>query len=179
MSNFNFQEMADHVLNVFPNFCSMIIQSIVIIVIFTLLYKVCNRDGILLRHLENKSNSAAASNLCQLVSKILHIVVLLVGALTLAGAWGFNLNAVLASLGICSMALALAAQDSVKNFFGAFVILLENTFKVGDKITVTGITGVVEAINFRSTVVKTESGEKIYIPNATFSGTAITNHSQK
>lgn len=179
MSEFSFQGFTNYLVNAFPTFCGNLVQSVITIVVFTILYKACNRDAFMLRMLTGQVKSKAATNLCQLTSKILHIIILLVGAITLAGAWGFNLNAVIASLGIFSMVLAMAAQDSVKNFFGAFVILMENTFQEGDKITVTGITGTVEAINFRSTVVRTESGEKIYIPNSTFSGAAITNHSQK
>ena len=61
----------------------------------------------------------------------------------------------MAGLGIGGLALALAAQKTVENLFGAFSIGVDQPFSVGDFITVDGITGEVEAIGLRSTRIRT------------------------
>ncbi|MCQ2380745.1 MAG: mechanosensitive ion channel family protein [Acidaminococcaceae bacterium] len=162
-----------------PIFVSHLIHSIVILFVFGILYKICGQKGTLVKSVITKMGLEENDPIGIVFSKILRIIVFIVGLLSFAQEWGFNLSAVIASLGIGSLALALAAQDSVKNFFGAFIILVEKPFKVGDKISTGGMTGIVQEINFRSTIIKAEGGEITYIPNANLSGAPITNFSKK
>ena len=59
---------------------------------------------------------------------------------------GYDITAMIAGLGIGGLALAMAAQDSVSNFFGGFTIFTDHPFKVGDRITINGYSGTVYEI---------------------------------
>jgi MscS family membrane protein len=72
----------------------------------------------------------------------------------------------LAGLGIAGLAVSLAAQDSLKNLFGSITILLDRPFRVGQRIVYAGYDGTVEEIGFRSTRLRTLTGNLVNIPNS-------------
>jgi MscS family membrane protein len=88
---------------------------------------------------------------------------------------GLNITSLIASLGIGGLALALAAQDTVANFFGAIVILVDKPFRIGDSIRIDPHEGIVEIIGFRSTRIRTADGALVTIPNKTVGNAIITN----
>lgn len=92
---------------------------------------------------------------------------------------GINITSLLASLSIGSLALALAAQDTLANLFGAVSILADNTFRVGDNIRIEGVEGKVEVIGLRSTLVRNSEGFLVTIPNKNMGSAVITNLSQR
>lgn len=151
-----------------------IIPSIIIILVFYSLSRIFGEEGIIAKRFLSGTDRSVAATMGKVLFMTLRRAIVVVGALTLAGEWGFDLKPMLASLGIVSMALALAAQDVVKNFLGAITILACNIFKIGDKINVGGITGVVQSIDFRSTQILTDEGNRVYVPNASFSNSNVT-----
>ena len=79
---------------------------------------------------------------------------------------GYSVLAILSGLGIGGLAFALAAQDTVGNFFGSIAIFLDKPFKVGDRIQVRDYDGVVTAVGLRSTRIRTRyQGRIVTIPN--------------
>ncbi len=79
---------------------------------------------------------------------------------------GYDVFSILAGLGIGGLAFALAAQDTVGNFFGSIAIFVDKPFKVGDRIQACGHDGVVTAIGLRSTRIRTRyQGRIVTIPN--------------
>lgn len=88
---------------------------------------------------------------------------------------GFDVGALIAGLGIGGLALALAAQDTVKNIFGGVMVFLDKPFKLGDRIKIENFDGFVEYIGIRSTRLKTLEGRIVTIPNAQFSDSPIEN----
>ena len=88
---------------------------------------------------------------------------------------GFDVAALIAGLGIGGLALALAAQDTVKNIFGGIMIFADKPFKMKDRININGMDGIVEDIGVRSTRLRTLDGRLITIPNAQFSDNAVEN----
>ena len=81
----------------------------------------------------------------------------------------------IAGLGIGGLALALAAQDSVKNIFAGIMIFLDKPFKIKDRIQIEGFDGVVEEVGLRSTRVRTLDGRIVTIPNSTFTDNSVVN----
>jgi MscS family membrane protein len=74
--------------------------------------------------------------------------------------------ALLASAGVGGLAVALAAQDTLKNLFGTLMIMADKPFRMGERIIVGEHDGVVEAIGLRSTRIRTRfAGHLISIPN--------------
>ncbi len=88
---------------------------------------------------------------------------------------GYDVKAVLASLGIGGLALALAAKDTVANLFGSFTIFVDKPFVVGDRIKVKGYDGFVREVGIRSTRLQTLDGRMVTIPNQFVANESIVN----
>lgn len=86
---------------------------------------------------------------------------------------GFNVNSLIAGLGIGGVAIALGVQETLNSFFSSVMIIADKSFKIGDHIKVAGSEeGEVLKIGFRSTVVR--SKDKIFIiPNKLLAGAII------
>jgi MscS family membrane protein len=116
------------------------------------------------------------STFVQMIRLITRVVVIVVGAIYLLRALsGKPLSALLAGLGIGGLAVALAAQDTLKNFFGSIMIMLDKPFSVGQRVLVESYDGVVENIGFRSTRVRTLTGHLVTVPNEKMATNAIEN----
>jgi len=114
--------------------------------------------------LQMKGEESAAV-LVQPVRKIAKGVVVLFAALLWLDNIGFNVSTLLAGLGVGGIAVALAAQDTLKNFFGSVMILLDKPYSVGQRVTVKGHDGVVEDIGLRSTRIRLLTGHQTTVPN--------------
>ena len=80
------------------------------------------------------------------LSLVLKIVVVACGLAALLELFDFDVGTVLAGLGIGGLAFALAAQDTLKNFFGSLMLIADRTFRVGDLVKIGGNEGVVESV---------------------------------
>jgi MscS family membrane protein len=89
------------------------------------------------------------------------------------------ITSVLAGLGVGGLALALAAQDTIKNFFGSLVLFVDKPFEMGDRIVVGGIDGPVEEVGLRSTRVRNLQGHLVTIPNGALADEKIQNISKR
>lgn len=92
---------------------------------------------------------------------------------------GYDVAALIAGLGIGGLALAMAAQDTVKNVFAGFTIFTDRPFALGDRIVVSGVDGSVEEIGLRSTRIRTSAGRQVTIPNSSISNSAVENISSE
>ena len=114
-----------------------------------------------------RTGSAMDETLGPLIRKTLRVVLLVFGVLfVLKSVFGQDVGALLAGLGIVTLAVSLAAQDSLKNLFGSITILGDKPFKIGERIVYGGYDGAVEEIGFRSTKVRTLTGHLVTIPNS-------------
>jgi small-conductance mechanosensitive channel len=81
--------------------------------------------------------------------------------------FGVNVASLVVSLGVGSLAVGLAAQDTLSNMFAGFAILIDRPFRVGDRIQLaTGEMGDVQSIGIRSTVMKTPEETVVVVPNS-------------
>ena len=85
------------------------------------------------------------------------------------------LTSIIASLGIGGLAVALAVQESIKNFFGSIMIFSDRPFELGDRIQVDDIDGPVKSVGLRSTRIETLDGHLVTIPNAELANKPIKN----
>ncbi len=97
----------------------------------------------------------------------------------LGSVFNVNIPALIAGLGIGGVAIALAAKESVENFFAAFVILTDKPFQTGDSIRIGTLEGSVELIGFRSTRLRHSDGSMFVIPNRTLVGQNLENLSKR
>lgn len=126
-----------------------------------------------------KTESDLDDQLIPILRKVLKSTVWIMAIILGLNNAGYDVGAIVAGLGIGGLALALAAQDSVKNLFGGFTIFVDKPFKVKDRIKISGFDGAVEEIGIRSTRIRTLDGRMVTIPNSKFSESAIENISSE
>jgi MscS family membrane protein len=88
---------------------------------------------------------------------------------------GIEIAGLLAGLGIAGLAVALAAQQTLANIFGAITIFLDRPFRIGDAVSLEGFTGKIEAIGLRSTRLRTFDGTLVTLPNSVVANAKIDN----
>jgi MscS family membrane protein len=108
---------------------------------------------------------------CKLLSLVAVIIVFLEGGKYL----GVPLTTLLASAGVGGLAVALAAQDTLKCLFGSMMILLDKPYRAGDRVIVGDYDGVVEEIGLRSTKLRLLTGHMASIPNEEMARNRIEN----
>lgn len=113
-----------------------------------------------------------------LLKNVVRVVVVITGLLWLLSIWEVDLTPLFASAGIAGIAVALAAKDTLANFFGGISIFADKTFKVGDYIILDNTDrGEVVEIGIRSTRIKTRDDVLITIPNSILANSKIINES--
>ncbi len=88
-----------------------------------------------------------------------------VAILMILGELGIQVGPLLATAGIGALAIGFGAQSLVKDVINGFFIILENQYRIGDAIEVTGVCGLVESVNLRKTVLRDLEGKVHTIPN--------------
>ena len=126
-----------------------------------------------------KSDSDLDDQLLPILRKTVKIVLWMFGILIGLSNSGFDVGALIAGLGIGGLAIALAAQDTVKNIFGGLMVFIDKPFKLKERIKVNGMDGFVEEIGVRTTRLRTLEGRLITIPNGQFSDNAVENVTQE
>jgi MscS family membrane protein len=89
------------------------------------------------------------------------------------------LTSILAGLGVGGLAVALAAQDTIKHFFGSLVLFADHPFQVGERIVVDEVDGTIEEVGFRSTRIRTLTGHLVTMPNGDLANKTIANISKR
>jgi len=144
--------------------------------IFWYLYRLIDVLDHYLCRLAERSDNDLDNALVEVVRKSLKLVVVAVASVTIGKyILNWNIAAVLTGAGIAGLALAFAAQDTIANLFGTVMILLDRPFRVGERVVVSGVTGPVESIGFRSTRIRTPDGHLVSIPNKTTANSVIEN----
>lgn len=118
----------------------------------------------LIRQFQKREREAAIV-LLRPINGLLKACLIILGVILWLSHIGFNITTLLAGFGIGGAALALAAQDTLKNFFGSVMIMLDKPFLVGQRIKAKGHDGVVEEIGVRSTKLHLLTGHQAVIPN--------------
>jgi small conductance mechanosensitive channel len=106
-----------------------------------------------------------ARTLGRILRQAVVVVVWGVTTATILGELGLDLKPILAGAGIAGLAFGFGAQTLVKDLIAGFFILLENQFRVNDVIQAAGVSGLVESINLRTTVLRDVEGRLHVIPN--------------
>ena len=114
------------------------------------------------QHFEDKAIDTYLIRLAIRLSSIIVSMIIIIEGLQ---KMGFSLATVLAGAGVTGLAIALAAQESLRNIFGSIMLLLDKPFKVGQRVKIRGHNGTVEEIGLRSTKIRLLSGHLSAIPN--------------
>jgi small-conductance mechanosensitive channel len=118
------------------------------------------------------------SEMIRLGGNIAKLVVLAGAIFLFLSLWKINITPLLASAGIAGVAVALAAKETLSNFFGGVTVLLDQPYRVGDYIILdSGERGEVAEIGLRSTRILTRDDVQISIPNSIITNTKVINES--
>lgn len=139
-------------------------------------YKFVDLIALYFKRLASQTDSTLDDQLVPLFRKIIKTFVVVIGAILVLANLNVQLMPLLATLSIGGFAFALAAQDTIKNFFGSLMIFVDKPFQVGQWITASGIDGTVEEVGIRSTRIRTFSNSLIYVPNGKLADATIDNH---
>ncbi|OIP57824.1 MAG: mechanosensitive ion channel protein [Helicobacteraceae bacterium CG2_30_36_10] len=146
---------------------------------FWLMYRVLNVVADVKMEEIANSNKQIKHEMINLGKKILNFIIIIIGLLFILHFSGADLTAALSGLGIGGLAVALAAKDSLSNFFGTVSILLSDVYSQGDWIVVDGQEGVVIEIGLRVTTLRTFDNALIAIPNATLANKDVKNWNKR
>lgn len=113
--------------------------------------------------------------LIPIIRRSLTIIFSVIGVFHILRLLDVNIAALIAGVSIGGLALALAAQDTVKNLIGSAMIFFDRPFQIGDYIIGGGVEGTVMEVGFRTTRVQTSDTSIISVPNGTIANMAITN----
>ena len=157
-----------------------IIETLLIVLICILIFKIVHNFGKhWMKEWASKTESTADDRLIPLIEKIIKTVVIVLAVIFIFSAWNINISPLLATAGIAGLAVGLAVKDSLANILGGLQLVLDKTFKVGDKVQLeSGELGVILDIGLRSTKLKTYDNEVIYIPNGILANAKVKNYTQ-
>jgi MscS family membrane protein len=114
-----------------------------------------------------------------LASRVLKITILLLMITVLLSNWGYNTSTIIAGLGVGGIAIALAAQKTIENFFGGVSVVSDRPVAVGDFCKFGDRTGTVEDIGLRSTRIRTVDRTLVTVPNGQFSSMTLENFDRR
>lgn len=132
----------------------------------------------LVKRIKERMNKELQDSMLDFILKTIRAIIYIIAGFIVITLLGFNLNGLVAGLGIGGLIVTLAAQDTAKNLFGGLVIFLDKPFSVGDWIQMDNYEGNVEDITFRSTRIRTFENSLVNVPNSIISNTSIINWSK-
>ncbi len=141
-----------------------------------IVYRIVNIASTFLSRIAKKTDSSLDDQLVPLLRKTLKTFVIIIGTLFILDNLNIPILPLLTGLSIGGLAFALAAQDTIKNFFGSVMIFIDKPFQVGDWITANDVDGTVEEVGFRSSRIRTFRNSLIYVPNGKLADNTIDNH---
>jgi MscS family membrane protein len=129
-------------------------------------------------YISRKAQSANSIAIMRPLVTTLKIVAVISVALSWFDNAGFSISTILTGLGIGSLAIALAAQKSLENVFGAFTLFFARPIKPGDFCKFGTISGTVEEIGLRSTRIRKLDRSVVHVPNSVFSSGNLENYEE-
>ncbi|MBD3347037.1 MAG: mechanosensitive ion channel [Chitinivibrionales bacterium] len=143
-----------------------------------LCFRIIDIVGVYLLHRIVKTSSRLDDQLVPIFQKTIKVFLFILGMVYIIQALGYSVSGIIAGLGIGGLAVAMAAKDTLANFFGSMMILADRPFKKGDWIKIQDNEGVVEEIGFRSTRIRTFPKTLISIPNSVLANESIDNYTR-
>jgi len=160
------------------SFAGHILRTAVAYAIFWTLYRAGNILAMLFERVARRTRTTLDDILIPYIRKGIKVIIVIVGISVIAKEWNYDLGALLTGLGLGGLALALAAQETIANFFGGLTIMVDKPFLIGDWIQTPDVEGTVEDIGFRSTRIRTFAQALVTVPNSSLAKSNITNWSR-
>lgn len=165
---------------VYPdNFVKVVDNAYGILIVLNITWIFARLSGGLLQVYWGHRAKGQATKMMPIIKRTILVVVWIIGIVMALSNVGVNISALLGTLGIGGIAFALAAQDTVKNIFGAFTILTDKPFSIGDTIRIDSFEGTIVDVGVRSTKMMDYDKRIITIPNYKITDASIINISSE
>lgn len=176
MAAFYWATFTNLMLSVTVNFYLSTFLEIAVAASFVwLFYNLSNVFSEYLMRLTSRTDSQLDDQLVPLLRKSIKVFVVVIGVIFILQNHGINVASLLAGLGLGGLAIALAARETLANFFGSLTIFLDKPFQVGDWIRTSNVEGTVEEVGFRSTRIRTFYNSLVSVPNSKLADAEIDN----
>ncbi len=128
---------------------------------------------------EQAAQESWRANVPTLFRDLSRFILVLIGfAIIFSTVWNQDLSSLITALGVGSLVIGLALQDTLSNLFSGIAILFEKPYAEGDWIEIDGTVGKVSAINWRATRIQTRDGDMVVIPNSVVASSKVLNESR-
>ncbi len=152
-----------------------VIGPVMTIIIMFIIYKILKR--IIKKIFNFKTNKIKHNKQITLMNffiNVIRVICLIITAVIILGIYNIETSAIITSLGAVTVVLGLAFQDLLKDFIAGISFILENSYNVGDWVTINGFKGEVISLGMKTTRVKAYEGQVLIINNGKI--TQVINH---
>jgi len=135
-------------------------------------------NGIKQKSNPKKSDSHQADTILLLLHRFARVLLITIAAIMLLSLYNINVNALIAALGIGGLAVSLAAQDTLSNVISGIMIMMDQPFRVGDRVEIPKLNtwGDIVDIGLRSTRIRTSENRLVIMPNNVISTDQVVNY---
>lgn len=160
------------------NISTKIYKVVVTITIANSLANSITRKSRFIKIIKEKSDKEINDGATKILVRIIKILIYAIAVFVIFAEIGYDLSGLVTGLGLGSIVLTLATQDTIKNLLGGIIIYIDKPFMVGDDIKFANYKGNVEDMTLRSTKIRTPDNTVIQIPNALIASQAVENLSK-
>jgi MscS family membrane protein len=138
-------------------------------------FKLVDLLALYVKRATDKTENTLDNQIVPIIRQSLDIIIGVIGVIVILNYLKVNVTALIAGISIGGLALALAAQETVKNLIGSVMIFIDRPFQIGDYIVTKSASGTVEEVGFRSTRIRSAENSVLTIPNGTLANMVIDN----
>lgn len=131
-----------------------------------------------IKKLQSRSKINSNDTAINFIVKTVRGIIYIIAGFIIITELGYNLNGLVAGLGLGGVIVALAAQDIAKSLFAGLAIFFDKPFSVGDWIEAKMVEGTVEDVSFRSTKIRTADNTLVTIPNNLLADDKVVNYAR-
>lgn len=144
------------------------------------IYRLVDIIEFYLEHWTSKTETKLDDMLVPVVRKSLRITIAILSAIYIIdNVLDQDVKSILVGAGVGGIAIALAAKDTVANFFGSITIFTDRPFQIDEVVRIDGHIGPVEEVGFRSSKIRTLKGHLVTIPNSIIANSTVENISRR
>jgi MscS family membrane protein len=155
----------------------LVLQTVGTVFVAWTIYRAIDVAGIAMQKFTQHTESEIDDHIVPLVKRVLRVVLVAFALVAIIQQWGYDVTSLIAGLGIGGLAFALAAKDTLANWFGSLMIFTDRPFTLGNWVKTGSIEGIVEEVGLRSTKIRTFDKSLITVPNKNIAHDSIENFS--
>ena len=159
---------------------AQVIQAVAAIAVAYAIYSLVDVIEFYLTRWTSKTKTKLDDMLVPVIRKSIRISIAIISSIYIIdNIFHQNIRSILLGAGVGGIAIALAAKDTIANFFGSITIFADKPFQIDELVKINDYYGPVEEVGFRSTKIRTLEGHLVTIPNSIVANTNIENVGQR